>query len=319
MAEQLWIVFLDGVAQKEIQPFASSEEKALTMWREQTSPGPIDRARLRAVPNTDDRAALALFIVRNIANKLRDQGADINGGDLINCVARALDNAGFIAEARAASSNRFHPIPRKAPALAVVQNIALLFRDEDAEISGADFVDFVSRELDNAGFLAEARAHADVELEPVPSGHAGAIDADDEVTTADEQAALRAWAGEHGRKWKAALRLAWETGNYGGSDHDAALQQLRNRLGPSWLTKHRPPVDPSDETTGYHCWVVTSKKPYQTRTWVETRRAKAVSGVKGAVRHHKTEGGVNSRDPGKPFEVAFSVLRGKLVTTNFTD
>jgi hypothetical protein len=319
MAEQLWIVFLDGVAQKDILPFASSEEKALSMWRERTSLGPTTPARLRAVPNADDRAAIALFLVRNIADKLRDEGADINGADLINGVARALDSAGFIAEARAASSGRFHPIPKKAPALAVVQNIALLFRDEDEEINGGDFVDFVSRELDNAGFLAEARAGAGVLREPVPKSRPEALPTEEEILTANEHAALRAWAGEHSPKWKAALRLAWETGDYRGSDHDAALQQLRNRLGPSWLAKHRLPSDPSDETTGYHCWVVTSKKPYQTRTWVATRRAEAVSRVKDAVREHTTEGGVHSRNPEKPFEVAFSVLRGKLVTTKFTD
>jgi hypothetical protein len=238
MVEQLWIVFLDGIAQNDVLPFASSEEKALSMWRERTTLGPIARARLRAVPKADDRAAIALFIVQNLANKLRDESADVNGGDLINCVARALDDAGFIAEARAASSGRFHPIPKKAPALAVVQNIALLFRDQDEDINGADFVDFVSRELDNAGFLAEARADA---------------------------------------------------GNL------------------------------SSETKGYHCWVVTSKKPRHVRNWVATRRSEAVSQVKNAVREHKSEGGVESHDAKKPFEVTFSVLRGKLITTKHTD
>jgi hypothetical protein len=319
MAEQLWIVFLDGIAQKDILPFASSEEKAVSMWRAQTRLGPIARTRLRAVPKADDRAALALFIVQNIAHKLHDQGADINGADLINCVARALDDGGFLAEARAASSGRVHPIPKKAPALAVVQNIALLFRDGDAEIDGGDFVDFVSRELDDAGFLAEARAGAGVHSEPVPKSRRDARPPEEEILTADEHAALRAWANEEGPRWKAALRLAWETGNYGGSEHDAALQQLRNRLGPSWLVKHRLPLDPSDETTGYHCWVVTSKKPYQTRTWMATRRTEAVSRVKDAVRDHKTEGGVHSRNPKKPFEVTFSLLRGKLLTTKHTD
>ena len=317
MAEQLWIVFLDGIAQKDILPFASSEEKALSMWRERTSLGPIARARLRAVPKTDDRAAIALFIVQNLAHKLRDEGADINGADLINCVARALDNAGFLAEARAASSGRFHPIPRRAPALAVVQNIALLFRDEDDEINGGDFVDFVSRELDNAGFLAEARASADsleagTQPEPVQSSRP------EELTT-EEQVALRAWADEQRSRWRAALRLAWETGNDGGSEHDSTLQRIRNRLGPSWLEKYRLPVDPRHETKGYSCWVVTSRKPRQVDTWVATRRAEAISRVKETVRDRKTEGGVESKDPRYPFEVTFALVRGKLVTTKHTD
>jgi hypothetical protein len=319
MAEQLWIVFLDGIAQKDVLPFASSEEKALSMWRERTSLGSIASARLRAVPKADDRAAIALFIVRNLAHKFRDEDADINGADLIDCVARALGDAGFIAEARAASSGRFHPIPKKAPALAVVQNIALLFRDEDEEINGADFVDFVSRELDEAGFLAEARAGAGVHREPGPSSRAGVNTAEEEVLTADELAALRGWAEEQRPRWKAALRLAWETGDYRGSEHDADLQRIRNRLGPSWLAKYHLPGDSSRETSGYHCWVVTSKKPYRALSWVSTRRKEAVARVKDAVLEHRSEGGVESRDPGKPFEVTFSVLRGKLITTKHTD
>ena len=215
MAEQLWIVFLDGIAQKDILPFASSEEKALSMWRERTSLGSIPRARLRAVQ--------------------------------------------------------------------------------------------------------KASSPGTARREPFPSRRAAARAADEEMLTADEHAALRAWANEHGRNWKAALRLAWETGGDDGSESDAALQRLRNRLGPRWLTKYRLPVNSSDETTGYHGWVVTSKKPYQTRTWVATRRTEAVSQVKDAVREHKTEGGVHSRNPAKPFEVTFSVLRGKLVTTKHTD
>jgi hypothetical protein len=319
MAEQLWIVFLDGIAQKDILPFASSEEKAVSMWRERTSFGPIARTRLRAVPKADDRAAIALFIVQNLARKFRDEDADVNGADLIDCVARALDDAGFIAEARAASSGRFHPIPKKAPALAVVQNIALLFRDADEEINGGDFVDFVSRELDEAGFLAEARARAGALPKPVASDRPVVITADEEALTADEDEALRAWADDHAPRWKAALRLAWETGDYGGSEHDAALQRLRNRLGPTWLTKYRIPGDSSRDAKGYRCWVVTSKKPYRALSWVSARRKEAVSRVKDAVREHKSEGGVESQDPGKPFEVTFSVLRGKLITTKHTD
>lgn len=317
MADQLWIVFLDGVAQTGVLPFAGSEEKALSMWRAQSGVGGIARVRLRAVPKADERADVALTIARDIALLLRDEDADINGADFVDYVAGALDHAGFLAEARAASSVRFHVVPKIAPALAVVQNIALLFRDEDADIHGADFLDFVSRELDQAGFLAEARVGAHVpgasaREEPVPSGRSEAL-------TLEEQAALRAWADEHAPRWKSALRLAWETGNYGGSVHDVALQRIRNRLGPSWLGKYRLPVNPSHETKGYSCWAVTSMKPRQVHTWVATRRAEAVSQVKTAVRNNKTEGGVESKDPRDPFEVTFALVRGKLITTKHSD
>jgi hypothetical protein len=317
MADQLWIVVLDGVAQTGVLPYADSEDKALTMWREQAGHGPIARARLRAVPKADDRAATALTIVRDIAHMLRDEDEEINGGDFLDYVSRELDEAGFLAEVRAASKPRFRTVPKKDPALAIVQNIALVLRDEHEEINGGDFLDYVTGALDAAGFLAEARSSAeipdaDTQPEPVQSSRP-------EELTIDEQAALRAWANEEGRTWKAALRLAWETGNYGGSDHDADLQRIRNRLGPSWLAKYRLPVDPSHETKGYSCWVVTSMKPRQAHTWVATRRAEAVSQVKAAVKTNKTEGGVESKDPRDPFEVTFALVRGKLVTTKHTD
>lgn len=60
-----------------------------------------------------------------------------------------------------------------------------------------------------------------------------------EGLSAEELAALRAWAAEHGRTWKAALRLAWENGRYGGSEHDAELQSIRNRLGADWLARYK--------------------------------------------------------------------------------
>lgn len=260
MADQLWIVFLDDVAQTGVLPYADSEDKALSMWREQAALGPIARARLRAAPKADDRAAKALTIVRDIAHRLRD---------------------------------------------------------EDEEINGGDFLDHVSRELDEAGFLAEARAGVasqDAGTQPEPVQRSGP----DELT-AEEQIALRAWADEQRPRWRAALRLAWETGNYGGSEHDSTLQRIRNRLGPSWLEKYRLPVDPRHETKGYSCWVVTSRKPRQVDTWVATRRAEAISRVKETVRDKKTEGGVESKDPRYPFEVTFALVRGKLVTTKHTD
>lgn len=52
------------------------------------------------------------------------------------------------------------------------------------------------------------------------------------------QRALEAWAKEHGRRWKAALREAWLRGDDLGAD----LQRARNVLGPSGLDRVRLPV-----------------------------------------------------------------------------
>jgi hypothetical protein len=219
MADQLWVVFVDGVAQTGVLPYARSEDVALRLWREQTGHGELARERLRVVPK--------------------------------------------------------------------------------AEV-GIDDTDV----LDSAG--------AGVRREPISSSRS-------EELTNEEEAALHAWAAEQGRTWKAALRDAWDTGNYGGSEHDAELQRIRNKLGPSWLVKYRLPVDPSAVTTGYRCWVRTSIKPNETRVWVATRRPDALSQVRAAVRNNKSEGGVESQDPDKPYDVTFAMVRGKLTETKHTD
>jgi hypothetical protein len=43
----------------------------------------------------------------------------------------------------------------------------------------------------------------------------------------------------HGRRWRAALDHAWQTGRYTGihKDHVPTLQSLRNRIGPSGLAR----------------------------------------------------------------------------------
>src|SRR5689334_23752483 len=107
MADQLWIVFVDGVAQTGVLPYAGSEEVALRLWRDQTGGGGLARERLRAVPQADDRAATALTVVRAIAHMLRDEEESISGGDFLDEVAFKLDKAGFLAEVRAASRPRF--------------------------------------------------------------------------------------------------------------------------------------------------------------------------------------------------------------------
>jgi hypothetical protein len=65
------------------------------------------------------------------------------------------------------------------------------------------------------------------------------IEAQDRLThpdtpTPDELAALRSFAAEHGRYWKAALGRQWMT-----ASACPVLQGLRNRLGPSWLSRYR--------------------------------------------------------------------------------
>lgn len=47
--------------------------------------------------------------------------------------------------------------------------------------------------------------------------------------------AIQAWADHHGRRWKEALQLAWETSNYQGFEYGSRLQQVRNQFGPAWL------------------------------------------------------------------------------------
>ena len=57
----------------------------------------------------------------------------------------------------------------------------------------------------------------------------------------EQLTAMREWARINGRCWKAALRRAWETGDYAGFSGYQLLQQVRNSHGPSWLMKFRMP------------------------------------------------------------------------------
>ncbi|MBM3606623.1 MAG: hypothetical protein FJX25_18515 [Alphaproteobacteria bacterium] len=52
--------------------------------------------------------------------------------------------------------------------------------------------------------------------------------------TAEERKALRTFATEHGRCWKAELRTQWMN-----ATASPILHRLRNRLGPSWLARFR--------------------------------------------------------------------------------
>ena len=63
------------------------------------------------------------------------------------------------------------------------------------------------------------------------------------ITLTPEQAtALRAFAAKYGRAWKQKLRDAWTNATlyqHIEPHHVAALQQVRNTLGPSGLAKVR--------------------------------------------------------------------------------
>lgn len=64
---------------------------------------------------------------------------------------------------------------------------------------------------------------------------------DDAGPTPSQQEALDAFRDANGRNWKNALRANWERASYPGvsAAHAAALQQVRNTLGPEWLSKYR--------------------------------------------------------------------------------
>ncbi len=54
--------------------------------------------------------------------------------------------------------------------------------------------------------------------------------------TAEETAALRSYAAEHGRPWKRDLRTEWMR-----ASALPVLHRLRNTHGPSWLDGYRLP------------------------------------------------------------------------------
>lgn len=60
----------------------------------------------------------------------------------------------------------------------------------------------------------------------------------DSGPSAEQVRALRAFASKAGRNWKAALRLAWETGADTTHEGGALLRQLRNQFGPEWLATY---------------------------------------------------------------------------------
>lgn len=65
------------------------------------------------------------------------------------------------------------------------------------------------------------------------------------LLTREQLNALDRYAARHGRCWKACLSDQWESGIYDREDNSAALQTIRNTLGPSWLVKFHFPRDRS--------------------------------------------------------------------------
>ena len=55
--------------------------------------------------------------------------------------------------------------------------------------------------------------------------------------TADQTSALKRFAEKHGRTWKSKLKSAWANGTDSTMEDGALLRQVRNDLGPVWLTK----------------------------------------------------------------------------------
>jgi hypothetical protein len=67
----------------------------------------------------------------------------------------------------------------------------------------------------------------------------------------------------------------------------------------------------------YRCWVVTKKRPRDVKVWHVPLKKDAIREVAAAVREHKSEGGVESQDPRKPYETTWAWERGTLIKTEF--
>ena len=85
--------------------------------------------------------------------------------------------------------------------------------------------------------IAEALAHR-------PSRHHSTVKGSEPIYTytlsAEELEALRTFAKANGRSWKSKLNHAWMTGryrDYSGTDDYGTLQWIRNRFGPTWLSR----------------------------------------------------------------------------------
>lgn len=71
---------------------------------------------------------------------------------------------------------------------------------------------------------------------------APAIANDSDGPTPEQVQALVRFAGANGRRWKAILMGKWETGKDEREVDGGLLRQVRNNLGPTWLTRFRLPT-----------------------------------------------------------------------------
>ena len=65
--------------------------------------------------------------------------------------------------------------------------------------------------------------------------------------TRPQYEALQAYATKHGTHWKSKLKTAWLTGRDIDEPRGNQLRQVRNLLGPAWLTKFKleTPTNPA--------------------------------------------------------------------------
>ena len=112
------------------------------------------------------------------------------------------------------------------------------------------------------------------------------------LTSATDRASLAGFAAKHGKP-----RLA------------ARLKET--------LAERDKRISDSTMSGRYRCWVVVKRRPREVDVFGADRRAIAIRTVKRRVRELGTEGGVESQDARHPFEVTYSIVNGKLVTTEF--
>lgn len=58
--------------------------------------------------------------------------------------------------------------------------------------------------------------------------------------------AIHGWAKLHGIRWKDKLRSAWLKSSYPGFPNGHLLQQVRNQLGPEWLSDYTNTPNPKE-------------------------------------------------------------------------
>jgi len=111
---------------------------------------------------------------------------------------------------------------------------------------------------------------------------ADARQVNDAGLTKPQQEALDAFREAKGRNWKSAPRANWERASYPGvsADHAAALQQVRNTLGPEWLTKYRAPEPEAPEQRTIDPLAERDYFPEPSASWEAGREAKTLDDAK---------------------------------------